>query len=212
MLVLMSMTVIFSCNHRTEPEQTPIVYVSIDYDPALAVGNRWMYTGAQMDSSGKIEYTWPDSLVYSGDTVIQGRHWFYYESLGHRPAHCNSPHGVLIRLVSAFADTSVFTLYKSPTYIGDTFPGIEIAYAGRSAWLVMAGQWNVISLDTLVTVKAGTFHCVHFRLYSENRTGWSDNFYSPHFGRIRKDFYTQSDPSTPPYHYGTYQLDSISLK
>lgn len=156
-------------------------------------GNEWRFTQTLFNSRGNVIDTEADSIVLIADTTLNEQRWFYREYHGHHLAYRNTGSGVQVRLVSEHTSPQTQTLYKYPARIGDRFNYPEVYFSGDSAWIDPEHMLaRVVSVDTLITVPAGTFRCYQYRLTDrELNIGWRDEFISPQYGWIMKARYSQ---------------------
>jgi hypothetical protein len=157
--VLAASTLIVGCRETTAPGGPDVPLVP------LAVGNHWTY-----QSSDSVEFgSWPPGpprtldVAVLRDTVIGGERWFAIGdtaqifSSGHALFLANRPDGLyefepLAGIVLPPAVDLRLLRFPYPTSAGARFGVI--------------GNSVVTSVDTLVTVPAGTFHCVRYEYQS----------------------------------------------
>lgn len=180
----------------------------------LAVGNQWTFQRSYYDSLGNVVAVYPpESLLIKADTSIDGHRWFYHRYLGHLLAYRNSEIGTLIRLVSPNTDGKVFVAYKQPTRTGEIYGFPVVFFSGNNAWITDSVYIaSVVSVDTLVSVPAGTFRCYQFRVTRQGSDGWWDEFLARHYGWIRKDFYSRFRPGGAIYRVNSQQTINITIR
>ena len=154
----------------------------------LKVGNQWNFQQVNFDTLGNTSWSQSDSIRIIGDTIIAGDRWYYYNYHGHLLSFRNSESGVLARLVSPNTDGIAKLYLKFPAHVGDSYGFPIVGFSGFNAWLDTAVQCTVMSLDTVVTVALGTFHCYQFRVGTSNT--WWDNFVSQDYGWISEELYS----------------------
>jgi hypothetical protein len=141
----------------------------------LEKGNTWYYSGIVYDTLGTIKDNY--SLVYDvrGDTIIFGKKLTPYS--GYYVTNTDSgllAFGGYSLYPAAPYDTVVhyYLLYKYPAKTGDRFD------QGR----------RVGTLDTVIVVPAGSYHCIRYMLYYDNVLLYED-YISPGVGLIKSVYY-----------------------
>ena len=137
----------------------------------IAKGNSWYYSGIWYDTLGSVRERYYVKTDVRRDTILFGRKLTFYS--GRYVA--NSDSGLIAYtgysiMAEAPTDTIVhyMLLYKFPAHVGDIF-----------AYGVIVG-----SVDTIVSVPAGTFHCVKYMSYQNGILCYSD-YVSPGIGVIK---------------------------
>lgn len=159
----------------------------------LQIGNQWILQRTYFDSLGTvIHIDAPDTTTIIADTLIDGQRWHYRHYLGHLLAYRNTESGTHTRLVSANTDEVVKLLFKYPAAVGDTYTYPIVFFNGASAYLVDSlFHCTVLSIDTAITVPAGTFRCHQYRVVRVGYATWFDMFVAPGVGWIKSDGYSQ---------------------
>ncbi len=137
----------------------------------LARGNLWVRSTSGWDSAGHPTVGMTDSLRIVGDTVIDNERWFLF-----------NPHTSATNRSTGFYLLSGITpvqYLKYPASTGDSYP-----YG--------ADTITVASLDTGITVTAGTFSCIRYE-FRNNGFVHGCIFASPHNGMVRMVWYSRSD-------------------
>ncbi len=137
----------------------------------IAKGNSWYYSGIWYDTLGSVIQRSYAKTDVKGDTIIFGKKLAFYS--GRRVA--NSDSGLIAYAgYSLFAEAPTDTivnymlLYKYPARTGDIYDyGMRIG-----------------TTDTIVSVPAGTFHCIKYMYYENGILGYSE-YVSPGIGVIK---------------------------
>ena len=159
-VICLSAFILAACHKNTPTEtnaieRTPIV--------PLSVGNSWFYSGVTYDTLGSIIEPFLESVVISKDSLISNKRYFLYNIL----FSINTDTG----LVSIDGQTKNY-YYKYPVLLGETFHSI------------LAVDFYVSCLDTIIQVPAGTFHCLRYEaFYGDVRI--ESFFLSPGTGEIK---------------------------
>lgn len=171
-------------------------------------GNLWKFIRTYYDPLGNaiLVQQNTDSIFIAADTVLEGKKWYYRHYLGHKLAYRNTSSGVMARLVSANTIATPFVQYKFPVQTGDTFGFPIVFFSGNQAWLDdMTYTATVMSLDTVITVPAGSFRCLQYRLQRVSDIfSWQDEFIAPRLGWVKRDSYYSSGD-------GAFKVNSLEL-
>jgi hypothetical protein len=181
----------------------------------LAVGNQWISQLTYFDSLGNaLSSLPPESLLVRADTLIDGVRWFYHSYLGHLLAYRNSEIGSLMRLVSPNTDGRVCLVYKQSARVGESYGFPVVTFSGYNAWLDDSiYKCTNMSLDTIISVPAGTFHCYRFRVVRQGSIDtWWDEFLAPNYGWVQKDTYVRFRQGGSIYRVNSLQATSILIK
>ena len=167
----------------------------------LSIGNRWFQHCQLYDSSGNVFSSWPDSICVLGDSVIGNTSWFLLEMQG-LEYEVNNQQGGLWSL----GEGGQFLWYKYPAEKGDSF-----LVSTNTSFV------RVCSVDTMITVKAGTFSCYRYEFDIPPWSGAiggarSVEFLSPDHGFIEKEFYQSTFTSSRQYLYSRVELNLLGLK
>ncbi|MCL5738862.1 MAG: hypothetical protein M1303_09565, partial [Bacteroidetes bacterium] len=182
----------FSCSSPTQPEAGSKGIIP------LSKGNAWTYNGYSYDASGGIidSSSYTDSIDY--DTLMYGQHLYSYPFLGNVT---NTDTGLIV-LVGIFGSKPAYAYeYQYPT-------------TSTTLYYCEAGYQHVISMDTLIVVPAGTFHCIHYRRwrYPTNDT-LEDAYICPGVGIVKdigRDF--KFYPGSPVAAWTKVELTKYQLR
>lgn len=198
--LLISLSLVDCTSESTAPTQTH-VYISEGLIP-FRVGNRWAFKRFNVvDSLGTLVPSDTSEIVVLKDALFNGTPWFQSNTpwpAGY--AYTNKPQGCYLRGWLNNNLTTEFLEYKYPATPNESYT-VPILFLGAdSVWLQDSLRIvTVLSTDTLVTVPAGTFHCYQFR-FQYNYPNWResyDEFVSPGFGWIVKNYYERTAAGTP---------------
>ena len=139
----------------------------------LAVGNQWVYHSVRSDTLGHVISDTYGTISITGTEVIAEDTWFLCND-GYK--YSNRPDGLW-----KFCQNNV--LYRQfPTRPGTSYEtGAFMDYSCAWSWV------QVTRTDTVVTVPAGTFHCIAY--HAGDYYTRSDYYYAPNVGLIRSDAY-----------------------
>jgi hypothetical protein len=138
----------------------------------LNLDNTWNYHVTAYDTSGNIYFSANISDKIMGDTIINGQRW-YYQDKGALYFTIKSDGYYTIDRYAM--DTAKINLaYKYPCNTGDKY-----------------SNWEVVKLDTQITVPAGNFSCVlySYRLKTGDSFSYYDVYIKPGIGRIKTATY-----------------------
>lgn len=153
-----------SCNDVNNPS---VDEISEDIIP-LAVGNTWNYHTTLYDTAGNVFREFDSSSRITGDTLIDNNTWYYYESnawfcsIFEDGYHTYDPYR---------SDSLKNRLnFKYPCAAGDKYSYYEVAKS-----------------DTQITVPAGTFNCIMYKLRMRTSMDFAylDFFIKPGIGYIK---------------------------
>jgi hypothetical protein len=158
----------------------------------LAPGNRWDFVRSYFDSLGNVTSTSPDSMYFRGDTLVGGIRWSYGFGLTAKLGFRNTPRGLMIRLLMETRTPGEFLRYLCPATL-------DYKYGYPSVWSdasIEDTTWTIrlLARDISVTVPAGTFKCLQYRVEHKVVTnpldaGYWDDFISTDYGWIRQVMY-----------------------
>ncbi len=172
----------------------PILYPH-DIMP-LAIGNQWNYNLYLYDSTGAFHLTKIRSFEVIGDTMIDGVRWFNFSDF-----LCANRDDGLRSLVTS----GQLLIFKFPAFPQDSFFVNDVV-----------GYLRITSIDTVITIALGTFHCVAYEsraLISEGAYGTHEILYvSPGVGPIRFEVYALPRNSEREYLWTTAELSSVTLR
>lgn len=201
-LVLLTLLIaIAGCSESTDPSNNTVGLVPGDTTVMipLSIGNTWYGYSAQYDEYGTIVRNGSDTTTLVKDTTINGEKW-YLTNAPLTTAVTNRADGYYIWPLYLGRDGLATMAAKFPTQKGDTF-GL-----GREPYIDEEGDvtdtllkyFEVASTDTVIKVRAGTFHCYEYLYRYKSALGVApdsvirhpDNyFYSRGFGFISYNLY-----------------------
>jgi hypothetical protein len=160
----------------------------------LAVGNHWIMQSSSYDSLGNLtSVSPPDTMVaIASDTIVNGVRWYVRPWLDVLIAYRLSELGVHVRLVSAHDDTTEFLYFRYPANLGDTLGYPDVWFNGTKPkyYSSSSSMSRLTSLDTIVSVPAGTFRCVRYRVARHGEPIGTDYYFAAGYGWIRKDMWS----------------------
>lgn len=207
-VLLCASLALFSC------ESNPVTPSSEDIGwIPFKKGNLWKFIRTYYDPLGNvilIQHN-ADSIFIAADTVLDGKKWYYRRYFGHKLAYRNTSSGVMARLVSENTLATPFVQYKFPVQTGEAFGFPIVFFSGYQAWLDdITYTATVISTDTTITVPAGSFRCVQYRLQRASHIfSWQDEFIAPRFGWVKRDSYYTSNDSV--FKVNSLELSKLTL-
>jgi hypothetical protein len=146
----------------------------------LTVGNMWEYYVSEFDTFPMPDIHYYDTVQIIRDTLINAEQWFVdQDGVG----YTNRVEG-LWRWWKGNPDNLYFSL-PYPANIGG---GGAIAEEGGMTYISVA----VANMDTLISVPAGTFHCILYKGGSFGPLNCVNNhyiFYAPNIGFIKHELY-----------------------
>jgi hypothetical protein len=154
----------------------------------LSTSNKWVSLVTKYDSLGNVLSSYSDSTQFE-DTVISNIVWYHTKNNDY--AYANSDSGVITRLIGEKTNSHIYLSYKYPVVRGECFASPSLACASLgNAWLVdTAYHTLVLSTDTVITVPAGSYHCIGYQTKNnDTNTTWSTiEYISPHYGWIKAE-------------------------
>ncbi len=155
----------------------------------LTMGNAWTYRSIMYSATDSVLGDGPLSILVNRDTTISGVHLFSYWGWA---AEGDSG-------LTTYAD-GYFTLYlKYPVDKGATF------YAWGFSVLVS-------TLDTTISVPAGSFHCIDYKFYDQNYLN-GEYFACPGVGVIKLlSYFGSNDTAAASVIQNVQTLTSYTLK
>jgi len=164
----------------------------------LSVGSWWVQESTVYGKSGEQKTLSVDTIRVLRDTLISDQKWTIVLEYGSENLYRNTSLGFWLR----YRGDSLLK-YKYPAAVTDTFQ----CYSGNSST-------KVISIDSTVTVPAGSFHCYVYLTSgggSTTRSHWVD-FCSPGLGLVYVEFYMTFDISEPEFLYSGQRLLAYELR
>lgn len=167
----------------------------------LTLGNTWVGTQVEYDSTGAEVVSFTQTFFVNQDTVIAGDRW--YAIAGARILLANQNDGLWIRY--GFQDTldlldpAMYARY--PAVVGQSWQsGIDLS-----------STVSVVSVDTSITVPKGTYKCHLYRWVRDSGNRIDHYFLAPKTGWIKTEFYRFTGGGTQ-YLYGSWELEDLELK
>ena len=144
----------------------------------LEIGNQWIWrTTEQSFVDGWQDSTYVDTTRVVADVLLDDERWYQLRTNGEEALATNRPSGYW---KSGPGGIGAHLVYQYPAEVGDTFPAIS---AHDSSYV------RVMSLDTTITVPAGTFQAVHYAQITAITSGLSfacNFFVAPQVGLVKK--------------------------
>jgi hypothetical protein len=156
----------------------------------LELGNIWKYQYQTFDTSGAVLQNIVSQNTITGDTTIENNIWYYFSE----DALFFSNYEDGFHTYNQY-DSQNELVYKYPCNIGDKY-----------------SQWEITSIDTQITVPAGSFKCIlyHFRLNTNYSYGNREVFIKPGLGRIKSIEYGLI-PNQPIFKWKVSELVEYQL-
>jgi hypothetical protein len=171
LFLIILLSCIISCTKKNDPGvRFPLIPSASGVILPLNIGNQWIYSNTNYDSTGK----GIDSSIYTqkveSDTLINNRKWYL---LNHQ-WQTNLTNGLYY-----FDNGRQNLWYKYPGAAGEKYKIITM--------LNDTLNFEVININELLTVKAGTFTTYHYRYVFTGLPVNIDLWYAPNIGLIRSD-------------------------
>jgi hypothetical protein len=157
----LSFLILDGCNKSNPVESNNLTQSIVP----LAVGNSWTVLVTYYDTLGPTQVHSEEVFKVYGDTTILSKQFFTYNGF---PCANTDSGLVMYTGYSVSSTASYHLLYKYPTYSGDSFDD----------------SMEVTSIDTLISVPAGAFHCIKYQDYSSG-IRFEDDYISPGIGIIK---------------------------
>lgn len=139
----------------------------------LTVGNRWIYHDVQSDTLGHVVWDGYDTLNVTGTAMVGEETWY----------QCTDGYKYTNRTDGLWKACQGNVLYRQfPTTRGASYQSGSYPDYYCSPSLI-----RVTGVDTVITVPAGTFHCITY--YSGDYYGRTYYHYAPNVGLVRSDSY-----------------------
>jgi hypothetical protein len=147
----------------------------------LKVGNIWIYRFQWVDSNGVVRMTRLDTQRVISKMVCDGETW--YRLNNGKSFYINRADGLWIQ----FDSSKVEHWARYPTKPGATF-GADTSKDASGRW-VMRIPTLVASVDTQITVPAGTYRAILYTTRHAQRSDWktgagTEHYYVPGVGEI----------------------------
>lgn len=164
-LLILLAGLLASCNKNpvSNENQTQIV--------PLAVGNFWFGAKDSLNLDGQIISSAEYGITVS-DIANKSNRFLLRNSDGIEYTCANSDSGLVFYFDSGYSEPDLYLQFKYPAKNGD-FYRISRDYFRR-----------VISADTIITTKYGTYHCIHYVMTADGLYGHLDEYISPRWGYI----------------------------
>ena len=186
----------------------------------LAVGNTWSYKVSEYDSTGAFVGTRYDFEIttIAAEESINGERWFRADSVVLRT---NRPDGLWVWIDGFYP----WPVAKYPAAVADTFH-TEIwqqTFENGEAGMQFLTYVVVTSIDTSITVPAGTFTCHAYEMTATLPDGsplpdslsslrpHERNWFAPNVGLIKSES-AVTRTGVPPGRYEVRELVEVKLK
>jgi hypothetical protein len=212
LIAVLTALVLSSCNSTTEPGGNNLTDVIMP----LKVGNLWVYDYIEFDSTGATIATGTDSLGVVGQVTIGGSTWYLFSNFSSDTTSVqNRKDGIY----------SVFEGKEWHVYLYPTKPGDRLYTRNDTVDdgdRVILEYTDVETINSSVTVPAGTFSCVKYVNRQEEHTlstgyVWTPpsrtvDYVAPNKGLVQLTRYTRDRSTSPEYESYRRTLKSITLK
>lgn len=145
LLLILASFLVYDCSEPTEPDN------SINELIPLKIGNTWNYKMTDYDSNGVVLYYEDITTSITRDTTISSLKWYGYNNSPSGIWYTNKTDGYWTFVKggtgNVLNDTSLLA-YKYPTQVGDIYGNSDTPR-------------EVLSIDEIITVPAGTFKVIH---------------------------------------------------
>jgi len=165
----------------------------------LAAGNEWIF----QETTTGIYLPYPDvdtvSFLISESKIISNQKWYRKKIIDKgipfdldniwSMEYQNASTGILSRVIYYDSASSVYLYHKYPTSINDK-NGIPRSTIYNGKLIIDTFMVSItISVDTVITVPAGTYHCVHHQIVPSTGkiTSKTDVYISPNYGWIKEE-------------------------
>ncbi len=171
----------------------------------LKNGNHWWGTITYFDSLGTATDTIPIVYRIIGDTTFQSETWYKWELEMNDTIRTDSANSPLITnrqdgIYQWVSDSGkAIFWYKFPAVVGDTFHNH------------INDNCNVISIDTAISVSAGSYNCYHYHLENTSNSRTGNRFLAPNIGYIKWNSLSDTTSTGEAYVFERYELDSLLL-
>lgn len=141
----------------------------------LTIGNTWEYSGVTYDTTSEVAERYSELMNVQRDSIIFGRHMYLYGSWS-----TNTDSGLIVG--------GGFSYVPDPPPPHDTIPAWWLVYQyptkqGES-YRSIGSAIVVGSIDTVIAVTAGSFHCIDYKQYCQGDL-FSEDYICPGIGRIK---------------------------
>ena len=184
------------------------------YIVPLSISNKWIQSITKYDSLGNVLSSYIDTLQFPLDTIVSNVHWFH--RFREDNAFANVDSGFVIRLLPLANNPDAFWQYKYPTIKGERYPFPSFTHATfGDEWFVDTVLHSIVlSIDSLITVPAGSFHCIVYQTIFNDTTKLNKtiDFLAPGFGPIRTEIYQSYNFGKNIYLFGSIVSTAIIIK
>jgi hypothetical protein len=175
-VLILPVLLLFSGCSEDESNPTPPNTTSVIWP--LVIGNTWIMQNYALNPiTGQLVLGEPDTTVVSTDTTIQGVKWYILRASGADPGYAtNKTDGYWVideQMVPRL-------MLKYPVQVNDSYPVIQTSGGSNDTSLI-----TVTSVNQSVTVPAGTFTCVTYRMTDAANTMVVTYHLEPNKGPIR---------------------------
>lgn len=178
----------------------------------LAVGNEWVSESTRYDNNGNPIVS-IDTFKIVSKVLENGKEVFY--------SNRNDPYYFVNQTLYTTIDSLPWFIVQPPKHVNEVVRNDTFVIAEKDAYGDSTGQYYTIyirewvsTLDTTITVKAGTFPCFGYTMLSYTpKFGFKSSgksFYSRGIGYIKSESYQDTIPSRDNLD-GTDQLVSYHL-
>ena len=161
LLIIVTLIFTYCCSEPTESNPFPSELIP------LKIGNTWNSIRTVYDSTGIVLYTENITSTIDKDTTIEGSNWYGYSDTPKWIWFTNKSDGYwgYAKFFNGGSLIDTFLLvYKYPAKVGDVYDGLSY-------------RREVVSLDELIFVPAGTFRTIHFvDTYIDSSNYFLDSF------------------------------------
>lgn len=194
------MSLLFSC--KENETITPIDNLGIvtDYLP-MKVGNYWVYRHYIIDTLGiATEQTRTDSVVITGDTMINGKQYFVFQGTNY-PYNANWGIIEMLRDSGDYIVNSQGIIKFSKTNFTDVLASKTEVFNGDTLYSL---NYRMEMPDTAIRVPAGLFGVLNYKGTIEtpqNRPGipnprYMNTYYSNEVGKVAETYLFLNHPNT----------------
>ncbi|MFZ5981687.1 MAG: hypothetical protein ACOYVF_13770 [Candidatus Zixiibacteriota bacterium] len=143
----------------------------------LAIGNSWSEIIRLYYPSGEISMTITGSSTVTSRVIIDNEYWYRIDKEFNYMGDITHSYHFLCHKVNGL-------WYRSDVA---ATPELKIKYPLVQGEITQLenGYKELVSLDTIITVPAGTFNCYYWRSYCTSNTCRTHQFFAPGYGYIK---------------------------
>jgi hypothetical protein len=156
-------------------------------------GATWTFSYTFFDSEDQPILQQQTTLVVDSDTVIDGQRWSAIERFGTKLLYCNRYEGVGVWWLGHEAGYHI--QYKCPAAVGDAYAYPIPSFGEGSAMHLDLYTAIVLTVDTVISVPAGVFHCIAYARFSVSQLRYRIEFLSLGTGWIKEDYFDRQNVS-----------------